>query len=96
LKLQVLSASSAERAHLCPGSFALDFEKSEAGFFADRGTLVHSYLEKFAFSEELADMFCNMQNSDYNRCILGSLNPQKIMDDLMEIVDADLSEQISQ
>lgn len=86
---QQLSASSADRADLCPGSFALDSEKSEAGFFADRGTLVHNYLEKFAYSEESADEFFAEQHSEYNRCILASLDPEAILLDLINLVADD-------
>ena len=83
---QQLSASSADRADLCPGSFALDSDKSEAGFFADRGTLVHSYLEKFTYSVQSAEEFFAEQRSEYNRCILSSLDPESILLDLINLV----------
>ncbi len=88
MSYQVLSASSAERADKCPGSFALDYEQSEPGFFAVRGTLVHTYLEKYHADPMDAEMFLCQQRSDYNRCILGAIDPKGILDELNSIVEA--------
>lgn len=88
MSYQQLSASSADRADLCPGSFALDSEKSESGFFADRGTLIHTYLEKYAYDPAEALLFQALQGSEYNRCILDSLDSEGILKDLMGLVNA--------
>lgn len=83
---QLLSASGGERANLCPGSFALDYIWKEAGFFADRGTFIHKYLEKSDYDPDDALQWLSFQNSAYNTALAESIDTVALARDLRNSV----------
>lgn len=83
---QVLSASSGERANACPGSFALEYDYSPPGLFADNGTFIHKFLELYRNDPETARNFLAFTKSDYRRALALAIQVHDVFTELDELI----------